>query len=93
MPTRIPAPLFQDILSQNDLVIVILEHLDYLTKLEARRSSYGYAAYSVSQLKEPIQNLSGRLQTLKGVGTFTEQIILEILNTGTSSYYHKLLYG
>ena len=74
-------------------MVVILEHLDYLAKLEGRRSPYGYAAYSVSQLKEPLGQMKGKLQTLKGVGNVTERIILDILNTGTSSYYKKLLYG
>jgi len=93
IPTRIPSTLFDDILSENDLVIVILDQLDYLARQAGRRSPYGYAAYSISQIKEPIRKLRGKLQTLKGVGRVTERIILEILDTGTSSYYMKLLYG
>jgi len=91
MPKRIPYALFKDILSENDLVIVILEHIDYLLKLEGKRSPYGYAAYSISQLKEPLSAMKGELRKLKGVGRTTEGIILEILETGNSSYYEKLL--
>lgn len=93
MPKRIPYALFKDTLSENDLVIVILEHIDYLLKLEGRRSPYGYAAYSISKLKEPLSSMKGELRKLKGIGRTTEGIILEILETGTSSYYEKLLRG
>jgi len=50
MPTRIPPALYSDIFSKNDLVVVILEHIDYLLKLEGKKSPYGFAAYSISQL-------------------------------------------
>ena len=86
-----PLDLFSDILDENDLVIVILEHIDYLCRLKGRNSPYGYAAYSISQLKEPISNIKGRLQGLKGVGKTTERIIQDILKTGRSSYYERLL--
>jgi hypothetical protein len=36
---RIPPKLFKDILNENDLIIVILEHLDYLLRLEGKESS------------------------------------------------------
>ena len=91
IPRRIPPKLYQDILDENDRVIVILEHLDYLLKLSGRKSPYGYAAYSISQLKEPLSSMKNRLQTIKGVGPTTEKIILEILETGSSTYYEKLL--
>jgi DNA repair photolyase len=91
LPRRIPARLFRDILSENDLVAVILDQMDYLLKQEGRTSPYGYASYSVSQLKEPISAIKHRLRELRGVGPVTERIIREILRTGTSSYYEKLL--
>ena len=90
IPRRIPLGLYEDILSENDLVIVMLEHIDYLLKLEGKKSPYSYAAYSISQLKEPLSTMKDSLQTLKGVGKTTERIILEILETGSSSYYQKL---
>jgi len=91
IPKRIPASLFNDILNKNDLVIVILEQIEYLLKLKGRDSPYGYAAYSISKLKDPLSTIKGQLKMLKGVGKVTERIIVEILETGTSSYYEKLL--
>jgi len=91
MPKRVPLNLFKDILSENDLVIVILEHIDYLLKLQGKPSPYGYAAYSISQIKEPLSSIKWELLKIKGVGKTTEGIIREILEKGSSSYYEKLL--
>ena len=92
IPPRIPSFLFKDFLKENDLVTVILEQLDYLCKLKNRNSPYRYAAYSISKLDKPISSIRNKLQELKGVGPTTEKIILEIIDTGTSTYYEKLLY-
>ena len=91
IPKRIPPALYQDILGENDLVIVMLEHIDYLLKIEGRKSPFGYAAYSISQLSEPLSTVMGDLRKLKGVGEATVDIIKEILRTGGSSYYEQLL--
>lgn len=93
IPPRIPLALYKDILEENDLVVVILEHIDYLIKLKGRTSPYGYAAHSISQLKEPLSSIKRELKRINGVGTVTEKIILEILETKSSSYYKKLLTG
>ena len=90
IPPRIPLDLFRDVLDENDLVIVLLEHIDYLLKLMGRTSPFGYAAYSISQLKQPLSSMRGELQTLKGVGKTTERVMLEILDTGSSPFYEKL---
>ncbi|MCJ7571358.1 MAG: hypothetical protein MUO82_05735 [Candidatus Thermoplasmatota archaeon] len=92
IPKRIPPELFKDILSENDLVIVILEHIDYLLKLEGKKSPFGYAAYQLSQIKEPLSNMLHKLDTIRGVGKTTENIIREILTTGSSNYYENLLW-
>ena len=76
---------------ENDLVVVILEHLDYLLRLAGQKSPFGYAAYVVSQVKEPLSTMKGSLHTLKGVGTMTAKVILEILATRRSTYYEHLL--
>jgi DNA repair photolyase len=91
IPRRIPAYLYKDILEENDLVTVMLEQLDYLAKLEEKHSPYGYAAYSISKLKEPLSEIKENLRSIKGVGKVTESIIKEILKTGSSRYYEKLL--
>jgi DNA repair photolyase len=93
IPIRIPPNLYSDILSENDRVIVILEHIDYLLKFKDKKSPYGYAAYSISNLEKPLSKMKNELQKIKGVGRTTERIILEILETGSSSYYEKLLLG
>jgi DNA repair photolyase len=93
MPKRMPSALYWDILEQNDLAVVILEHIDYLLKLEGKPSSFGYAAYSISQLKEPLSTMKGELQRIKGVNKTIELVILEVLETGSSSYHEKLLMG
>jgi DNA repair photolyase len=91
IPRRIPAYLYKDILEENDLVVVILEQLDYLAKLEEKPSPYGYAAHCISKLKEPLSGIKDNLRSIKGVGKVTESIIKEILKTGSSKYYEKLL--
>jgi len=91
IPPRIPLVLYKDILEENDLVVVILEHIDYLLKLKGRTSPYGYAAHSISQLKEPLSSIKRELKRINGVGKVTEKIILEILGTKNSSYHKKLL--
>ena len=93
MPIRMPPALYQDILGENDLVVVILEHIDYLLRMEGQRSPYGRAAYSISQMAEPLSELKGKLREVKGVGEEMERVVLEILETGKSSYYERLLAG
>ena len=93
MPIRMPPALYQGILGENDLVVVILEHIDYLLRMEGQRSPFGRAAYSISQVAEPLSELKGKLREVKGVGEETERIVLEILETGKSSYHEQLLAG
>ena len=54
IPKRMPPSMYREIIGENDLVIVMLEHLDYLLKLKNRNSSYGYAAYTLSMLGRSI---------------------------------------
>ncbi len=90
IPIRMPLHLFGDLLDENDLVEVILGHLDYLCKIQGRSSPFGYAAYSISQLKQPLSSMRGQLQRIKGVGQATERIILEILDTGKVTYLEEI---
>lgn len=91
IPIRIPLHLYKNKLDENDLVIVILEHIDYLLKMQGKSSPYGYAAHSISKLDKPLSNLQTELLKLKGVGNFTAGIVREIKQTGTSLYYEKLM--
>jgi DNA repair photolyase len=93
IPRRIPAYTANRFLSQNDLVMVILEQMDYLLKLKNQKSPYGYAAYSISKLQEPIDKIRyDQLLQIKGVGSVTAKIIREITSTGNCKYYNKLLF-
>ncbi|MBN1290224.1 MAG: radical SAM protein [Candidatus Latescibacteria bacterium] len=91
IPKRIPPELYRDFLDQNDLVVVMLEHMDYLLTLRGEKSPFGFAAYSISKVKEPLSSKKSELTGLKGVGNYTEKIILEILDTGNSILYQKLM--
>ena len=93
MPTRMPPELYQDILGENDLVVVKLEHIDYFLRMQGQRSPFGRAAYSISQVTEPLSELKGKLRELNGVGETAERVALEILETGKSSYHEQLLAG
>jgi DNA repair photolyase len=93
IPVRIPASLFRDILGLNDLIVVILEQIDYLHKLRGQSSPYGYAAHTISGLKEPITEYRYKLRTLKGIGKVTERLIAQIIETRQSKYYEYLMHG
>jgi DNA repair photolyase len=93
MPTRVPLKLFKGILNKKDLVVVLLEHMDYFLKVRGSSSPYGYAAYSLSQIKEPLESIRYKLKSIKGIGPGTATIIKEIMETGTSGYYEKLTEG
>jgi DNA repair photolyase len=91
MPIRMPPALYRDVLGGNDLVIVILEHIDYLLRIEGERSPFGQAAHSISQVAGPLSELKGDLRKLEGVGETAERVVLEVLETGKSSYHQQLL--
>lgn len=91
VPQRMPRRLFEDILDDNDRVIVLLEHIDHYLKLRGARSPYGYAAYSLSKIREPLAGMRHELTRLPGVGKSTANIIQEILDTGTAQLYEKLV--
>jgi len=93
IPVRIPARLFSRFINQNDVVTVILEQMDYILKQKGEKTPYGYGAYSISQLDKPVSEYRNVLTSLKGIGPVTEKIILEILETGTSTYYEKVLFS
>ncbi len=92
MPKRIPSRIFQPLVSQTELVLLILEQLDYLAKLKANKSPYSYAAYSLAKLNKPIETVSAEeLLNIRGIGPVTVKIIQEIIRTGRCSYYEKIL--
>lgn len=88
---RIPQSLYNRLLSENDLITVILDQIDYLLKLKEQNTPYGYAAHSIAKLKHSIREMGSNLRSISGVGPVTERIIKEILNTGQSRYLAKLM--
>jgi hypothetical protein len=93
IPIRIPQHFYTDYLEENDRVMIILEHIDYILKSQNKKSPYSYAVYSISKLKRPVSEIKHKLRSLKGVGEVTERIILEILDKGKSTYLEKLSQG
>jgi DNA repair photolyase len=93
IPIRIPPPLWLDILEENDRIIVFLEHIDYLLKIRGEKSFFGRAAYSISQLEEPVSACRENLEQLQGVGRVTAGLIRELLDRGTATYYEWLMYA
>jgi len=91
IPVRIPFKLFEGLLTENDHVIILLEHIDYILRMKGSSTPYGFAAYSISKLKHPLSTMRGNLSTIKGVGKTTEKVVIEILETGTSRLYEKLV--
>jgi hypothetical protein len=51
----------------NDLVIIMLEHLDYFLQLEGKRSFFGYAAYAISKIDKPLSTIKCELRNIKGI--------------------------
>jgi len=92
IPLRIPFIGFDRQFTLNEKVIIMLEQLDYLIKLQSPKSPFGFAAYNLSKLKEPIEQHQFFLQSIKGIGKVTEKLIQEIIQTGTSDYYKRLLH-
>jgi len=91
IPKRIPAKYYNDILSKNDLVIVILDQIDFLLKSRGYKSQFGYASRAISKLDVSVETIRGKLSQINGIGNTIRKIIWEILDTGTSKYYEKLL--
>jgi DNA repair photolyase len=93
MPVRMPYNIYKDILTENDFVVVILEQIDYLLKLRGQRSNYGYAAYKISRITEPLSAIRNTIKNINGIGKITGALIFEIIDTGRSEMYEKLLYN
>jgi hypothetical protein len=90
IPTRIPIYIYNKILAENDLVVVILQHLHYTLRQRGEDSPYGYASHSISRIEEPLSSMKDRLTSIKGVGKVTERLIKEILDTKECQYLVKL---
>ncbi len=91
IPLRIPVKYFNNVLEINDLVCVILNHVDYLLKLTAKKSPYSYAAYSISKLDIPVTEMKdSEIRALSGIGKVTFKFIKEIIKTKYLKYLDYL---
>jgi len=91
MPVRIPHRFFAKILHPDDVVIVLLEHMDYLLKLNNRNSDLNYAAHSISQLQGSLCDWKEKLASIKGISPTAANCVMEILETGSSALYRDLI--
>ncbi|MBN2571303.1 MAG: radical SAM protein [Ignavibacteriales bacterium] len=90
MKIRIPIEIIDGYIDENDKVIFILDCIDYYTKIRNKKSPFGYAAYSLSKINEPLSSIRKNIDKINGVGALTKKIICEIIDTGKSTYLEKL---
>jgi DNA repair photolyase len=88
---RMPPELYSDLLDEKDRIVVMLEQMDYLLRLQGKSSAYGYAARAVARLQEPVSNLLQPNKQNHGISTKAGFSIREILTTGTAREYERLL--
>ena len=92
IPKMMPSKIYQPLVNKTELVSIILEQLDYLAKLKGKNTPYGYAAYQILKLEKPVEEHEYKdLISINGIGNVTAGIILEIIKTGKSGFYEKLL--
>ncbi len=91
VPVRIPPSLYNDVIDTGDRVAVMLEHIEYLLRLRGEKSAYGYAAYLFSQLPPEAWQNREKSPELGKIAPAAQSVIKEILATGRSLYYEKLL--
>lgn len=95
IPRRIPANLFPDNLTASERAAVILDQMDGLLRERGLNSNFGRASRSLNQMDIPLESPDGwkHLRRLGGVGPSTERIIKEVLDTGSSPAYERVLAG
>lgn len=93
IPLRMPPSIFGQVMDENDKIGVMLEHMDYFHRARGYKSTFGWAARKVRELEVPLRSMADRLRSVSGIGPASADLIREILATGTSPSYEKLLYG
>jgi DNA repair photolyase len=87
---RMPVSLCKPYISENALVYTILEQMDFLLKLKGQKSSFGYSAYQISNLKTSLRE-QPLISQIKAITPSVEGIIKEILTTGDCQEYQDLM--
>jgi hypothetical protein len=94
MPPRIPHKLFHGKIGIKDEISHVLSQICYLLELMGKKgSAYRKAANQVFKTTEDITKLSkeGRITEIPAVGEKIGKIIDEVIQTGKSEYYLKLI--
>ena len=92
LPKRMPSRIYGSLVSKKELVVLILEQLDYLVAMRGKKSPYSSAASRIFKDDKDINTYTyENLISLPGIGNVTANIILEIVRTGRSGYYEKML--
>jgi len=86
---RMPAELYGDLLGDRDRLVVMLEQMDYLSRLRGGNCSYGYAARRVSKWEGSLSELPSK--PIPGISAQAGEVIAEILSTGSSAQYRRLM--
>ncbi len=92
LPLRMPPDIYSDLLSVNELVSVIFDHLFYLLAFRNKKSSFNYASYAISKLSCSLDSSECIYSDISGVGSFSEKLIDEIVKTNRCKYYEDLLF-
>ena len=92
LPAQIPPFCYQGLLTRTELVILILEQIETLTRLRGGQSRLGAVARNIAKLNTPLSPLRNDLYQLKNVGPTSARLIREILDTGKSELHQRLLY-
>jgi len=95
LPRRIPADLFPDGLTTAERASVMLDQMDGLLRERGLRSNYGRAARALAELDVPLEKPEAwkSLRRLGGIGGSTERIVKDIMDTGRSRVYERILVG
>ena len=88
---RMPPSLFGPVLDINGRIQAMLEHLDYIQRSRGMKSTYGYAARGIANLKGPVSGMRDRLRQINGIGPATERMIKEMIDTGTCPIYDRAI--
>ena len=92
IPKRMPVSIWSGLVSRSEQIILMLEQLGYLADLKGRNNPYTAAAWTLKKTEQPVELLgTDELCRFPGIGDFTARLIREIAETGSCSYYKKLI--
>ncbi len=94
MPLRIPHKLFRGKMPIKDEISMVLSQIGYLRDIIGKRGSpYQRAANQIFKTTQDIIQLTkeGKITEISGVGGKIGKVIEEIIQTGKSEYYLKLM--